>query len=124
MYLKDVSRKIKSVRHDMMTKGLFVGSSVPYGYKRSEEDSRKFVIDEYAAQIVRRIFNMAEKGSSPLMIARALTEDGIQPPNIYKGKKVKNTFTINIWKGDSVKTILTNEAYIGTLVQGKYERVS
>lgn len=124
MYLKDVSRKIKSVRHDMMTKGLFVGSSVPYGYKRSEEDSRKFVIDEYAAQIVRRIFNLAEKGNSPLMIARALTEYGIQPPNIYKGKKVKNTFTINIWKGDSVKTILTNEAYIGTLVQGKYERVS
>ena len=87
MYLKDVSRKIKSVRHDMMTKGLFVGSSVPYGYKRSEEDSRKFVIDEYAAQVVKRIFDMAEKGNSPLMIARALTEDGIQPPNIYKGKK-------------------------------------
>ena len=49
MFLRDTSRKITSVRHDLMKKGLFVGSSVPYGYKRSDEDNRRLVVDNYAA---------------------------------------------------------------------------
>ena len=62
MYIKDISRKVKSVRHNLMKQGLFVGSSVPYGYKRSDEDNRKLVIDDYAAKVVKRIFNMKDKG--------------------------------------------------------------
>ena len=125
MYLKDTSRKIKSIRHGLMDQGLFVGSSVPYGYKRSEEDNRKFVIDDYAANIVQRIFKMALDDESDGMIARTLSDEGILPPDVYKGKKLKKTtFTTNLWKASSVKTILTNEVYIGTMIQGKYERVS
>lgn len=125
MYIKDISRKIKSVRHDKMKEGLFVGSSVTYGYKRSKEDSRKFVIDEYAANVVKRIFDMKNDGMTDGMIARTLTNEGILPPDVYRGKKLnKITVTTNLWKPSSVKTILTNEAYIGNLIQGKYERVS
>ena len=125
MYIKDISRKIKSVRHDKMKEGLFVGSSVTYGYKRSEEDSRKFVIDDYAANVVKRIFDMKNDGMTDGMIARTLTNEGILPPDVYRGKKLnKITVTTNLWKPSSVKTILTNEAYIGNLIQGKYERVS
>lgn len=125
MYIKDISRKIKSVRHEKMEKGLFVGSSVTYGYKRSEEDNRILVIDEYAASIVRRIFDMKDNGITNTMIARTLTNEGILPPDVYRGKKLKKTtITTNLWKAGSIKTILTNEAYIGNLIQGKYERVS
>lgn len=124
MFLKDTSRKIKSVRHGLMDKGLFVGSSVPYGYKRSKEDNRKFVIDEYAADIVKKIFKMKLDGMTDNMIARQLTNEGILPPNIYKERKMDKTVTSNLWKATSIKTILKNEVYIGTLIQGKYERVS
>lgn len=125
MYIKDISRKIKSVRHDKMKEGLFVGSSVTYGYKRSVEDNRRFVIDEYAANIVKRIFDMKNGGMTAGMIARTLTNEGILPPDVYRGKKLnKITVTTNLWKPSSVNTILTNEAYIGNLIQGKYERVS
>ncbi len=125
MYLKDISKKIKSVRHDMMKKGEFVGSSVPFGYKRSEENSKLLVIDEYAAPIVQKIFELKDRGQSEGRIARILTKEGIQPPDVYRGKKMKKvTITTNIWKASSVKHILENEAYIGTLIQGKYERVS
>ena len=125
MYIKDISKKIIGVRHKMMEKGLFVGSSVPYGYKRSEEDNKKLVIDEYAAKIVQRIFNMKEEGITEPMIARTLTNEGILPPNVYKGIKLnKTTYTTNLWKPDAIKTILKNEAYIGNLIQGKYQRVS
>lgn len=124
MYLKDISRKIKSVRHTLMDKGFFVGSTVPYGYKRSEEDSRKLVIDEYASGIVRKIFNMKNIGMTEVMIARYLTNNGILPPNVYMKRKIRQTITTNLWKAVSVKNILANEVYIGTLIQGKYERVS
>ncbi len=125
MYIKDISKKIKSVRHDMMKKGEFVGSSVPFGYKRSEENNKLLVIDEYAAPIVKKIFELKDSGKSEGMIARILTNDGISPPDVYRGKKMKKvTVTTNIWKASSVKHILENEVYIGTLIQGKYERVS
>lgn len=124
MYLKDTSRKIKSVRHGLMNKGLYVGSSVPYGYKRSKEDNRKFVIDEYAASIVKKIFKMKLDGMTDNMIAKDLTNEGILPPNIYKERKMNKTVTSNLWKASSVKTILKNEVYVGILIQGKYERVS
>lgn len=125
MYLKDVSKKIKSVRHEKMKNGEFVSGTVPYGYKRSEENSKKLVIDDYAAPIVKRIFEMKDNGVTDGMIARALTDDGILPPDVYSGKKLKETtVTTNLWKPSTVKHLLKNEAYIGTLIQGKYARVS
>ena len=125
MYIKDISKKIKSIRHDKMKAGLFVGSSVAYGYKRSEDDNRKLVIDKYAAGVVKRIFDMKDNGITNNMIARILTNEGILPPDVYKGRKLnKTTVTTYLWKASSIKTILSNEAYIGNLIQGKYERVS
>ena len=124
MYLKDISKKIKSVRHDMMAKGEFVSGTVPYGFKRSEENNKKLVIDEYAANIVKRIFEMKDDAMTDSMIARKLTDEGILPPNVYNGRNIKKTFTTNLWKSSTVTDILKNEVYIGTLTQGKYQRVS
>lgn len=124
MFLRDTSRKITSVRHDLMKAGLYVGSSVPYGYKRSEEDNRRLIIDEYAANIVKRIFNMKIDGVKPNMIARALTNEGILPPNVYNGRKIDKTVTTNLWKASSINHILKNEVYIGTLIQGKYATIN
>lgn len=125
MYIKDISRKIKSIRHDMMSKGDFVSGTVPYGYKRADDNNKKLVIDDYAATIVQRIFDMKDNGDTEGMIARTLTNDGILPPDVYKNKKLKKTtVTTNLWKPGTVKRIIQNENYIGTLIQGKYERVS
>ncbi len=125
MYLIDISRKVKSVRHDMMKKGEFVSGSVPYGYKRSLENSKTLVIDEYAASVVKRIFNLKDMGKTCGMIAKVLTNEGILPPDVYKGKKLKQiTISTNLWCEKTVTRIIKNEAYTGTLIQGKYERVS
>ena len=122
LMLRNTSRKIKNVRHNQMKEGLYVGSTVPYGYKRSEENNKKFVIDEYAAKNVRNIFELKASGMSIAAIARKLTEEGILPPDVYRGRKIKQTLTTNVWKSASVKTIIQNEVYLGTLIQGKYER--
>ncbi len=123
-YLKDISRKVTSIRHQKMKDGLFVGSSVPYGYKRSPEDNRKFLVDEYAANIVKRIFHMKLEGKTSSVIAEKLTTEKILPPNVYAEKKIKRTLTTNMWKPSSVDHILKNEVYIGTLIQGMYKMVS
>lgn len=124
MFLKETSRKIISVRHSLMEQGLFVGSTVPYGYARSKDDNRRLVIDEYAANIVRKIFNMKVEGKTPNIIARTLTDQGILPPNVYNKKNIEKTFTTNLWKASTINSILSNEVYIGTMIQGKYQRVS
>ena len=124
MYLKDTSRKIKSIRQNKMKQGLFVGSTVSYGYKRDENDKYKFVIDEYAAGIVRRIFNMRLSGMTASMIARTLTDEGIEPPSVYNNKNIKKTYTTNLWKISSVNHILNNQVYIGNIVQRQYDKVN
>ncbi len=121
IYLKDTSRKYRNIRHGLMKQGLYVGSTIPYGYKRSEEDNRKFVIDDYAAKIVKRIFNMRKNGTTENMIARELTNEGILPPSVYNKRKGKTTFTTNIWKPCTISRILENEVYLGIMHQRKYE---
>ena len=64
MYVKDISNKLRSSLYTKKRNGQFVGAYAPYGYKKSEEDKHKLVIDEEAAKVVRRIFNMFANGSS------------------------------------------------------------
>ena len=123
-YLKDTSKKIKSVRQNKMRQGLYMGSTVPYGYKRSKEDNCKFVIDEYASEIVKRIFKMRLEGIKPTMIARTLSDEKISPPSIYNGKNIKKTFTTYLWNLSTVNQILSNPIYIGNMVQRKFDKVN
>ena len=55
MYAKDISRKIKSVKHDKQKKGLFIGGKAPYGYVLSATERNKLVIDWEAAKVVQQI---------------------------------------------------------------------
>lgn len=124
MYLKDTSKKIKSSRHKLMQKGYYVGSTIPYGYKRSSIDSRILEIDPYSSSIVKRIYLMRERGMSTSAIARILTNDNVLPPDVYNNKNNKCTLLSNVWKASTVSYILSNKVYLGILTQRKYERVS
>ena len=61
-YAKDISKKIKSTFKTKGGIGKHVASSPPYGYLKDSEDKNKWVIDEVAAPIVRRIFLMTLEG--------------------------------------------------------------
>ena len=95
-YLKDTSRKIKSVRQNKMKQGEYLGA-VPYGYKRSKEDNCKFEIDEYASEVVKRIFQMRLDGVKPTIIARTLSNEKISPPSIYNGRNIKKSYTKHLF---------------------------
>lgn len=123
-YLKDISKKIKSVRQNKMRQGLYMGSTVPYGYKRCKDNNCKFEIDEYSSQIVKRIFKMRLDGITPTMIARKLSDEKIEPPSIYYGKNINKTYTTYLWSFSTINQILQNQIYIGNLIQRKYDKVN
>lgn len=123
MYVKDISRKVRSSLQAKKREGLFLGWQGRFGYKRSEEDKRKLVIDENEATIVREIFSMAAKGLSPRKIAIALTDKGIPTPSEFR-KLNKVSKTPGIWCDRTIGEMLNNPVYIGNMTQGIRKRVS
>lgn len=116
-YLQDISKKIKSVIKDMKEQGKYVQNGAPYGYKKSEDDKYKLVVDRKVVDNVKMIFDMYLKGYSQGQIAKELTQRKIDTPKKYKGQKV----AINEWRNDSISRILKDPTYTGALILNKYE---
>lgn len=125
MYAKDISKKISSVKHDKQRKGLFIGGKPVYGYKMHPTEKNKIVIDEEAAQIVRRIFNMALEGVSCRKIATQLNDEGIPTPATYAGLPVGNPGPYTgLWSSERISDTLQNETYLGNMVQGRTRKIN
>ena len=124
-YSRDISIKIRSNLDIKRRNGEFVGSHVVYGYRRSEEDKNKLVIDQTVAPIIQSIFAMKLDGFSPAQIADKLNNDGVPSPYEYKrlcGSNFQTAFKKQLhteWSHVAIYRILKNEVYTGTLVQGK-----
>ena len=120
-HLRDLSSKVKSVLLSKKKSGQYLSAYAPYGYRKSEADKRKLVIDDYAAGIVRRIFDMRLNGMAYGKIAPTLSQEGIPTPRYYwyqqMGKTGCNSFPL--WGFATVKVILHNEIYTGTTVMNQ-----
>lgn len=128
-YISDMSDNIKAVLTNKRMNGVFIGAFAPYGYKKDPNEKGHLIIDEYAADIVKDIFNMYINGRGRTYIARNLNERGVLSPGRYKiqnGEKYKNTSKCEnaIWHDWNVSAIINNEVYIGNLVQNKAHSVS
>ena len=78
-HLKDLSNKVKSVLHAKMRSGQYIAAYAPYGYRKSDEDRHRLVIDEEAAAVVRRMFELRRAGMAYGKIAAVLNSEGICP---------------------------------------------
>lgn len=125
MYAKDISKKISSVKHDKQRKGLFIGGKAVYGYKLHPTEKNKIIIDEEAAPIVRRIFQMALEGMSCRQIAVRLNGEGVPTPAAYAGIAVSHPGPYSgLWSSERISDMLQNETYIGNMVQGRSRKLS
>lgn len=124
-YSRDLSVKVRSQFEIKRRKGEFIGSFAVYGYEKNPQDRNRLQIDEYAASIVRDIFKWRMSGLSNEKIAERLNERGILSPAEYKkskGMKYQSGFHTkerSLWSPVAVKRILTNQMYLGHMVQGK-----
>ena len=129
-YCRDISIKIRSQLDVKRKNGKFIGSFAGYGYQKDPKDKNRLIIDEYAANIVRMIFDMKLEGYSAGSIAEHLNEMGVLTPMEYKracGLKFNNCFQIStnpVWHPNTVTRILKNEVLTGTSVQGKNRKIN
>ena len=130
-YCEDLSKNIRSAFKAKMKDGQYLGSSSPYGYIKDPNNHNHLIIDEYAANVVRRIFHLYLKGYGKAKIGRILSDDGILIPTQYKrqvlGINYRNSHeleTTKNWSYQTIHTILNNEVYIGHIVQNKYSNLS
>ena len=123
----NTSKKIRAVLLAKQRAGSYTNWQYPYGYKAGTDDARTAVIDEEAASVVRRIFDMRLEGLSARAIARTLTESGVPNPATHfvrKGGGKSNRRCAPYWVPKTVADILSNPVYIGTTVQHKTTHVS
>lgn len=110
--------------------GKFIGSFPTYGYLKSPDDHHKLIIDEEAAPVVRQVFKWFIEGKSVIGITKELNALGIPNPSTYKklkGWNYKHTSGKNndgLWCDSTVRRMLSNEMYIGNMVQGKNTIIS
>lgn len=129
-YSRDISMKIRSHLQIKRNKGEFIGAFAPFGYKKSMENKHQLVPDEYAAGIVKKIYQWKLDGKSAGVIANTLNEIGIFSPFEYKKINGENYHTgfkkkyNGEWTALSVTRILKNEVYTGVLEQGKETTLS
>lgn len=130
IYCKDISTKVRSNLNAKRKKGDYVGSFAPYGYKKSEENKNQLVVDESVAPIVKRIFSLKLTGKSNQRIADILNDEKVHTPYEHKkrteqGKNYKINFKVHSnpqWSVVAVIRVLSDEVYLGHMVQGKRVR--
>ena len=124
-YAKDTSNKIKAIFKSRMKDGMRCSGSIPYGYKRKPDDKQTLIVDEPAAEIVRKIFRLACQGNSTTAIADILTAEQVLIPAAYaalhnpkncRHKSVKDPCR---WNATTVGYILDRQEYLGHTVLGK-----
>ena len=129
-YVRDSSRKVRAVFRAKAERGERLGARAPYGYRRSEDDRNRLVVDEEAAAIVRRIFAMCAGGMGPSQIARQLKSEQLLCPAVYTYQKFgiahssMNLETPCDWSESTVAAMLENEAYLGNTVNMRYSTKS
>lgn len=120
-HLKDLSNKVKSVLRAKMKSGQYLAAYAPYGYRKSDEDKHKLVIDEDAAAVVRRMYEQRQVGMAYGKIAATLNTEGVLSPRWYWAIHYGNgscRFS-KLWTYTAVKNILCDPVYIGKLVQNR-----
>lgn len=126
-YARDTSIKIKSSLESKKKKGEFIGAFPSYGYIKDPKNKNKLIIDEVAAEIVRKIYNWyVNEGLGKVSICHRLNDMGIINPTGHKkmelGQNYNNYATKDdtyTWTPSTIRNILNNEVYLGHTVQGK-----
>ena len=119
LYLKDISKKIRKELTEKKKSGKYTGWKAPYGYKKSKSNKYELVIDTEASTVVKYIFEIAQYNNIR-NITNILNEQKIKTPSQYANLPNQSEY----WSPKTIKEILSNELYIGKLIQGKRKKIN
>ena len=123
-FVRNTSKKIRAVWQAKGNSGERLAVIPPYGYRKDENDSKRLVIDEESAEVVRRIFRLCVDGHGPAQIARMLNGEHILNPSAYKYEhgilqKARPCKDPYFWNTTTVHKILDAPEYLGQTVNFK-----
>lgn len=122
-FLEELSENIRSVKTSQRLRGYHIGSFAPYGYMKDPDEKGHLIIDPEAAGVIRKIYGLYLEGKGKQVIARILNESGVPNPTEYKRQhgmvRNKKAQSGTLWSYFTITNILTNEVYIGNMIQGK-----
>ena len=125
MYVRDISKKIRSSLIERKKAGNFFGVTAPYGYQKDPNNKFHLIIDEKEAEVVKRVFRLYLEGNGLTRIAQILTKDGIPVPGESRNiGKTRRTALYSSWKQTTIRRILDNRVYLGELVQFKRRKIN
>jgi len=121
---RDTSRKIRAINEARTKDGKHVTGAVPYGYLRDPNEKSRWILDEEAAPIVRRIFNSVIHGKTVSNIADELTAEGVLIPSAHwqkvdAGMRSHPNANPTKWSVATIIVILKKEEYMGWAVLNK-----
>ena len=123
MHAKNTSQKVRTVFKNKGNSGIPLTVNVPYGYKKDPLDKTKWVIDEPAAKIVRRIYDLCIQGYGTHQICNILKQEKVPTPKEYKAIHGLCNYHISevkyCWQDRSIYDILFRQEYIGDTVNFK-----
>ena len=120
-YARDTSKKIRAVMRSKGNAGEHLCSNPPYGYRKDPADKKKWIVDEEAAEVVKRIFDLCIAGKGPMQIAKILTADKVLTVKAYYAKRDGKPMPDNLYRWDykSIAGILERPEYTGCTVNFK-----
>lgn len=124
-HVRDTSKKMKASVYNKRSQGNFLGKTAPYGYIKDPNNKYKLLIDEEAASVVRRIFDLFINGTGICQISRILTEEKVPIPSEYKNLNVgRKSTAYGIWNNRTISDMLQLPTYAGDLTQGRLKKPS
>lgn len=120
-YARETSKKIRAVMRAKGNSGEHLCTNPPYGYRKDPDDKKKWIVDDEAAEVVKRIFALCIAGKGPMQIAKALTADKVLTVKAYYAKRDGNPMPDNLYRWDykSIAGILKRPEYTGCTVNFK-----
>ena len=125
MHAKNTSKKVKAVMKNKGNSGIPLTTNPPFGYKKDENNKNKWIIDESASKVVKKIFSLFIQGLSASQIAKQFVKEGIMNPTEYHqslGMKTQNfpTEVKHYWSPMTINKILDRQEYIGDTINFRY----
>lgn len=120
-YAAQTSKKIRAVNQMKAEQGKRISTAIPYGYQRNPDDREHWLVDNNAAEIVRKIFDMCIDGMGPLKIAKVLEREKVPTPTEYYhsiGRATSNQLPEKScrWASSTIENILANRQYTGCAI--------
>ena len=122
-YVRDCSRKQKAQYQVRGRSGKPTTNTIPYGFKKDPEMKHHWLVDEEAADVVRRIFHLSAEGKGPQVIARILMADKVERPSYYLARRGRGTCQSQTdmsrpydWTATTIAEMLAKPEYMGHTV--------